>query len=626
MQIPIQYNVGTEIVETKALIDSGAGGRFICEEEARKLKKPWTRLEKPIKVFNVDGTWNKIGWITHSVTVDITIGDRSMKETLLISGLGPEQIILGLPWLQDHNPDIDWVTGVVHFRPRRKIMKLDTGILDKVKDDEVLIRSFIRGEEDSDEIRINAKLSTSQVLAQAHEKKAKRFPPSRPYDHVIDLKPDFKPQDCKIYSLSPKERIEQDNFLDENLWKGYIRPSKSPMASPFFFVAKKEAGALRPCQDYRDLNNGTIKNHYPLLLVTDLMDKLKTAKVFTKLDLCNGYNNIRIKDGDQWKAAFKTPQGLFEPTVMFFGLTNSPATFQAFMNDILKDFIDGERLRENDLYLKPEKCEFEVTKTLFLGMIIMLGHISMDETKLAGITDWEVPKTVKDLVDEEENDNEDIVMLPDKLFVNVIDTELKTMLEEALPSDKFLQMTIESLIEKGTPPIKSSLQDWRTEGNLLFYKDRIYVPNDPTLRRLIVKTIHEGLPHGHPGQWNTVDQVQRDYWWPGMTKFIKSFVDGCAACQQMKVNTHPMRTPIQPIGGHKDVLPFQIILMDLITDLPRIADCDSILVVVDHAAMKGVIFIPCHKKIDTTDTAELLFQHVYKCFGLPDKIISDRDP
>ncbi|ESK83096.1 pro-pol protein, partial [Moniliophthora roreri MCA 2997] len=407
---------------------------------------------------------------------------------------------------------------------------------------------------------------------------------------------------------------------------------------------------------------------------------------------------------------------------MFFGLTNSLATFQAFMNDILKDFIDEgwcvvymddilifsdeinihrlrtrhvlEQLRENDLYLKPEKCEFEVTKTLFLGMVITPGHISMDETKLAGIKDWEAPKTVKgvrsflgfanfyrkfigkytelvrplheltkkdtkfewmklrdiafnvlkmkflqrlilqmpddekpfvieadtskwatgavlkqqgsdselhpcgyishaftaternyeiydcellaitnalktwehyllggvhpvtvlsdhknltyfrtaqklnrrqarlslyltqfdlrlvhvpgtkmvqsdalsrqlDLVDEEENDNNDIVMLPDKLFVNVINAELRTILEDALPRDEFLQMTMESLIDKGTPPIKSSLQDWRTEGNLLFYKDRAYVPNDPTLQQLIVKTIHEALPHGHSGQWNT---------------------------------------------------------------------------------------------------------------------------
>uniref|UniRef100_A0A0W0F4B6 Reverse transcriptase domain-containing protein n=1 Tax=Moniliophthora roreri TaxID=221103 RepID=A0A0W0F4B6_MONRR len=306
--------------------------------------------------------------------------------------------------------------------------KLDTEILDKVKDDEVLIRSFIRGEEDTHEVKAKPLEELlppylSNYSDRFKKKKAERFPPSRPYDHAIDLKPDFKPWDCKIYSLSPKERIEQDKFLDENLQKGYIRPSKSLMASPFFFVAKKEVGALQPCQDYRDLNNGTIKNRYPLPLVTDLVDKLKTAKVFTKLDLRNEYNNIWIKDGDQWKAAFKTPQGLFEPTVMFFGLTNSPVTFQAFMNDILKDFIDegwcmvymddilifsdeinlhrlrmrhvSERLQENNLYLKPEKCEFEVTKMLFLGMVITPGHISMDEMKLAGIKDWKAPKTIK---------------------------------------------------------------------------------------------------------------------------------------------------------------------------------------------------------------------------------------
>ena len=110
------------------------------------------------------------------------------------------------------------------------------------------------------------------------------------------------------------------------------------MASPFFFVKKKD-GSLRPVQDYRRLNNITVKNCYPLPLISELVNQLHGAQYFTKLDVRWGYNNVRIKEGDEWKAAFRTNRGLFEPLVMFFGLTNSPATFQTMMNDIFHDLI-----------------------------------------------------------------------------------------------------------------------------------------------------------------------------------------------------------------------------------------------------------------------------------------------
>ena len=152
------------------------------------------------------------------------------------------------------------------------------------------------------------------------------------------------------------------------------------MALPFFFIKKKD-GKLRPVQDYRVLNEGTIKNKYPLPLIQELIDKTKQARFFTKLDVRWGYNNIRIQEGDKWKAAFCTNRGLYEPTVMFFGLTNSPATFQALMNSIFADLISAgkvavylddiliftdtlqdhrkivnevlKRLADNDLYLRP---------------------------------------------------------------------------------------------------------------------------------------------------------------------------------------------------------------------------------------------------------------------------------
>jgi hypothetical protein len=254
------------------------------------------------------------------------------------------------------------------------------------------------------------------------EEKAHCFPESRPWDHKIEMKEGFEPKSFKNYNLTPAEQLKLDKFLKENLEKGYIRSSQSPMASPFFFVSKKD-GKLRPCQDYRYLNDWTVKNSYPLPLISEIMDKLKGTKHFTKLDMHLGYNNVRIRKGDEWKGAFKTNKGLFEPTVMFFGMCNSPATFQAMMDNIFMTMIDNqlvivymdnilifadtkeeleritklklEKLREHDLFLKAKKCKFCQTRIEYLGMIIEEGKISMDTVKLGGIMEWPVPTMLK---------------------------------------------------------------------------------------------------------------------------------------------------------------------------------------------------------------------------------------
>ena len=134
-----------------------------------------------------------------------------------------------------------------------------------------------------------------------------------------------------------------EDFLNKNLKTDKIHPFNSPQASPFFFIKKKDGG-LWPCQDYHYINEHTVRDTYPLLLISDLVDKLQGAKIFTKFDVQWGYNNVQIKDRHQWKATFLTHKGLFELTVMFFGLTNSPATFQCFMNDFFHDMIAEEWL------------------------------------------------------------------------------------------------------------------------------------------------------------------------------------------------------------------------------------------------------------------------------------------
>jgi len=165
-----------------------------------------------------------------------------------------------------------------------------------------------------------------------------KLPNRKPWDHVIELVPGTQPKGCKVYLISVSEQSELDRFLTENLEIGRIRQSKSPMASPVFFIKKKD-GSLRLVQDYRMLNDITVKNKYLLPLISELVNQLRGAKYFTKLDVRWGFNNVRIQEGDEWKATFRTNRGLFELLVMFFGLTNSPATFQTMMNDIFTDMI-----------------------------------------------------------------------------------------------------------------------------------------------------------------------------------------------------------------------------------------------------------------------------------------------
>ena len=177
--------------------------------------------------------------------------------------------------------------------------------------------------------------------------------------------------------------------------------------------------------DYHNLNDQTVKNNYPLPLITDLIDNMGSKKVFTKIDLRWGFNNVRIKEEDEWKGAFTMHVGFFEPTVMFFGMTNSLVTFQAMMNEILRDLINEEKVaafvddilvgteteeghneivkevlkksKENNLYIKPEKCIWKVRKIGFLGVVIGPNRIEIEKVKVNRVLSQPKPKNIKDI-------------------------------------------------------------------------------------------------------------------------------------------------------------------------------------------------------------------------------------
>jgi len=191
-----------------------------------------------------------------------------------------------------------------------------------------------------------------------------------------------------------------------------------------FFIKKKD-GSLRLVQDYYALNAVTVKNRYPLPLISELVSQLHRAKYFTKLDVCWGFNNVRIKPGDEWKAAFCTNHGLFEPLVMFFGITNSPATFQTIMNDVFRTiivkgivivYLDNiliftkteeeheqavrrvlEILTEHKLFLHLEKYEFHRKQIEYLGLVILENKVAMNPVKVAGVREWPIPENRTDV-------------------------------------------------------------------------------------------------------------------------------------------------------------------------------------------------------------------------------------
>nr|XP_033965452.1 uncharacterized protein LOC117466353 [Pseudochaenichthys georgianus] len=248
--------------------------------------------------------------LTRLTTADFP--SRSMTEV-------EHAVILGYPWSCKHNPHIDWRTGKVlgwgsecsHSCFRGKTAEIvREPIIDNDREHE--------DNQDSDFPDLSNVPSCYRDLKEVFNKtKATSLPPHRTYDCAIDLLPGSPLPKGRLYSLSAPERESMREYIDGSLKTGLIRPSSSPAGAGFFFVEKKD-GSLRPCIDYSPLNDITIKNRYPLPLMTSAFELLKGARVFSKLDLRNAYHLVRIREGDEWKTGFNTPSGHYEYLVHTF--------------------------------------------------------------------------------------------------------------------------------------------------------------------------------------------------------------------------------------------------------------------------------------------------------------------
>jgi hypothetical protein len=861
-------------VKVAAMVDSGATALFIDKKYAESQKMWQVPVEHPIRLHNIDGTLNEAGSITHKVKLSLKVGVDEETFEFYVTSLGPEKVILGLPWLRHRNPTINWQEGTMHLgtdqgmspepleieltriaanrMERRRL--LSEKVMDTIQDEIFCLASFTYSQQIAEKANRAKGIRTFEEMVPEpyrdfakvfSEEESHRLPKHQPWDHAIDLEPDATLHwKVKSYPMSPAEQVELDKWLEENLAKGYLRPSKSPMASPVFFIKKKD-GKLRLVQDYRRLNKITIKNRYPLPLAADIVNRLTGAQLFMKFDVRWGYHNIRIKSGDEWKAAIITNRMEVEPTVMGFGMTNSPATFQSLMNSVFADLIATgvvavymddiliytptlaehrkivrevlQRLQDHDLYLKPEKCEFEKQEIEYLGMIIRQGEVCMDPGKVSTVRDWPTPTTLRDvrafigfsnfyrrfikdfssiarpLHDLTKKDvpwqwhaeqqhafdtlkekfcQEPILKVydpnletrvevdasgyatggilsqkyPDGLwhpvayrsssmskeernyeiydremlgciraledwrhFLEGISFEIVTdhkniewwasmrdlnrrqarwtlylsrfsfkityrkgelMQADALSrfskdqvSDKednrqvqvlkpehFIRAAkahfvpevdslgdrirwaslreaevIEGLksIDKTAPKaLTNGTAMWEEDDGFVYYKGRLYVPNDRKLRQDVVKSCHDAILAGHPGKNGTVELVSHYYWWPRMAGFISAYVEGCDRCQRYRKDLHP-KALIQPQEVPEG--PWQTIGIDLIGPLPVSRGKDAILNIVDHYT-KQIHLFPVTTQLTADGVASIYFEQVFPLHGIPKKIISDRGP
>jgi transposase InsO family protein len=444
-------------IQTHALIDCGATGfAFIDEEFARQHHFPQYALRVPRALEVIDGRPILSGDITHIVKVGMSIGGHHEMLPAFVTKLGHYPLVLGIPWLRHHGVSVRFASNDVSFDSPRCAAHKPTSVKGVTPDRPLDIavisaasfrrlatnkkqrygqlqlfslslyeinKALERKAIDEGDLRSLVPQQYHEFLPLFSETVANRLPPHRPYDHRIPFKEGFEPPFGPLYSLSRPELEALKAWLEENLSKGFIRASSSPSGAPILFV-KKGDGSLRLVVDYRGLNEGTIKNRYPLPLVRETLMRLSKARWFSKLDVRGAYNLIRMAEGEEWKTAFRTRYGLFESLVMPFGLTNAPADFQRFINDTLSPFLDRfasaylddiliysdtleehqdhirqvlHRLSEAGLHLKPEKCEFHQREVKYLGLIIGVDGIRMDPDKVEAVKAWPTPEKLKDV-------------------------------------------------------------------------------------------------------------------------------------------------------------------------------------------------------------------------------------
>ncbi|GJS27544.1 putative reverse transcriptase domain-containing protein [Tanacetum coccineum] len=418
------------------LFDTGADRSFVSTAFSSRIVITPTALDHDYNVELADGRIVGLNTIIRGCTLNLL--NHPFNIDLMPVELGSFDVIIGMDWLAKYHAVIVCAEKIVRipFGDEILIVRGDgssnkhgtrLNIISCTKAQEYLTKgchvflaniTATKDEDKSKEKRLED-VPVVQEFPEVFPEDLPGIPPTRQVEFRIDLVPGATPVARAPYRLAPSEMKELAEQLQELTDKGFIRPSSSPWGAPVLFVKKKD-GSFRMCIDYRELNKLTVKNRYPLPRIDDLFDQLQGSSIYSKIDLRSGYHQLRVREEDIPKTAFRTRYSHYEFQVMSFGLTNAPAMFMDLMNRVCKPYLDKfvivfiddiliyskskkeheehlrqilKLLKKEELYAKFSKCEFWISRVQFLGHVIDCRGIHVDPAKIESIKDWASPET-----------------------------------------------------------------------------------------------------------------------------------------------------------------------------------------------------------------------------------------
>ncbi|WVZ81134.1 hypothetical protein U9M48_028550 [Paspalum notatum var. saurae] len=397
---------------TLVLFDSGATHTFVSRSYATKHDYHIDNMKAKYHI-TAPGSPIDMNQIVRHLRLCIGMEEFYVDPVVL-----PNQgidIILGMDWMKEHNVLLDITSRTVQMKSSKSGKIMHVHLPTHKHSSHTVIAT---------EAQLIEKILVVSDFSDVFPEELPGLPPDRDVEFAIELVPGTVPISRRPYRMAPDELKELKVQLQEQLDKGFIRPSSSPWGCPALFAEKKDQGGKRLCVDYRPLNVVTVKNKYPLPHIDILFDQLAGAMVFSKIDLRSRYYQIKIKEEDIPKTAFSTRYGLYEYLVMSFGLTNAPAFFMYMMNSVFMNkldkfivvFIDDiliysknekdheehlrivlNRLREHKLYDKFSKCAFWLKEVSFLGHILSEKGVAVDPSKVKDVLNWKQPETVTEI-------------------------------------------------------------------------------------------------------------------------------------------------------------------------------------------------------------------------------------